>query len=149
VKQTILLSNRSRYEHLYFAGAALSLLAIVIVGFFQSYFLPGLILAPLPSKLVHVHAVLFVGWILLFNLQIALVATKNVFWHKRLGTLMVAWAVSMLIVGLPTVVMVIRRPESPIGNIEFFGDLGQLVVFAILIGSAIFASVTSPQHISA
>lgn len=59
---------------------------------------------------------------------------------------MVAWAMSMSVVGLPTVVMAIRRPKSPIGNVEFFGDLGQLVVFAILIGSAVLARRESATH---
>ncbi|HEY5102450.1 MAG TPA: hypothetical protein VII70_06675 [Steroidobacteraceae bacterium] len=89
------LANRTSNEHLYFAGAAFALFVIVVGGFSRSYFLPGVFWAPLPSVLVHVQAALLSGWILLFNVQISLVATKNLLAHRRLGAAMAVWAISM------------------------------------------------------
>ena len=137
---------RRSEEHVFFLTAALALLAIILIGFGHSYFLAGIFLARLPSMLVHVHAALFVGWILLFAAQIALVATGHVRWHRRLGSIMAIWALLMLLVGPPTVVMALRRPHSGVGGIEFFGNLAQLLVFGILIGTALLRRRDSATH---
>jgi len=44
-------------ENRFFVGMSLLLLATVLVGFAKSYFLAGLIRAPLPNWLIHLHAV--------------------------------------------------------------------------------------------
>jgi hypothetical protein len=52
-------------ENRFFVGMSLLLLATAPVGFAKSYFLAGLVRAPLPNKLIHFHALLFSCWILL------------------------------------------------------------------------------------
>ena len=51
-------------------------------GFARTYFFHGLIFAPLPSILVHVHAILFVGWPLLVLCQILLAGRGWLGWHQ-------------------------------------------------------------------
>jgi hypothetical protein len=138
--------NHRRSEHLFFLACGFALLAIVVIGFAQSYFFKGVFLAPLPSALVHIHATLFVGWIFLFIAQVSLVTTGNVHWHRQLGALMAAWALLMVLVGPPTIVMALRRPGSGVGALEFFGDLGQILVFAVLVGRALLRRRDSPTH---
>jgi hypothetical protein len=58
-------------ENRFFVGMSLLLLATVLVGFAKSYFLAGLIRAPLPNWLIHLHAVFFSCWILLLIAQAA------------------------------------------------------------------------------
>ena len=43
-------------ENRFFVGMSILLLATVLVGFAKSYFLAGLVRAPLPNKLIHFHA---------------------------------------------------------------------------------------------
>ncbi len=138
--------SRRAYEQAFFAAAALVLLALVVAGFAQSYFFAGFLLANLPSALVHVHASLFVGWLLLFIVQIALVTIGNVQWHRRLGATMAVWALLMVLVGPPTAVMAARRPHSGVGALQFLGDLGLIVVFAILVARALLLRRDSATH---
>jgi hypothetical protein len=137
---------RRANEHIFFGLATLALLAIVLIGFAKTYFLAGVFLAPLPSPLVHVHAVLNVGWLLLLLVQVVLAATAHLRWHRQLGSLLAVWVLLMLLVGPPTVVMAVRRPHSDVGGREFFGDLAQLLVFAILVGTALARRGDSATH---
>jgi len=85
----------------FFSMAAVAALA-VLVGFARTYFLAGMMLAPLPSLLVHIHAVVFLGWIVLFATQISLVATQHVNLHRRMGVFGFVLAVLMIPLGLLT-----------------------------------------------
>jgi len=127
-----LISRRSA-EHLFFFGIALLLLGYLLVGFWQSYITAGFVLAPLPSLLVHIHAVLFVGWISLFGVQIGLVGTSRVAAHRKLGAFMGWWAAAMVVIGPATVVMAVRRPDSGLGAAVLAGDLAQTLAFVALI----------------
>ena len=54
----------------------------------------------LPSAIIHVHAVIFSSWILLFITQIALVSIGKIAWHKRLGIFGPVLACLMVIFGV-------------------------------------------------
>jgi len=137
---------RRTSEHLFFTGIALLLLSYVLLGFWQSYIGAGGMLAPLPSLLVHVHAVLFVGWVLLLGVQIAMVATGRVSIHRQIGGIMGWWAAMMILVGPVTVVMALRRSNSGVGAAAFAGDLAQTVVFLVLIGRGFVRRKNAPEH---
>ena len=49
--------------------------------------------------LVHVHAVVFMGWITLYLLQNFFVATGRMTLHRRLGWIGAGWIVAMLVLG--------------------------------------------------
>jgi hypothetical protein len=74
----------------------------ILIGFARTYFLAGMILAPLPSLLVHIHAVVYLSWIVLFATQISLIATRRVNLHRRVGAFGFALAVLMIPLGLLT-----------------------------------------------
>jgi hypothetical protein len=84
--------RRFRSDDVFFLTMVLLILVAVIVGFGQSYFVPGMIFAKLPNVLVHVHGALFVSWILLLVVQTVLVSVNRVQWHMRLGILGAALA---------------------------------------------------------
>ena len=69
-------------DHLAAGLVILVVLMIVATGFARTYFFHGLIFAPLPSILVHVHAILFVGWPLLVLCQILLAGRGWLGWHQ-------------------------------------------------------------------
>src|SRR5882757_5844551 len=52
--------------------------------------------------IVHFHAVAFVGWLVLFTVQVALIRTARPDVHRRLGTAAIALAVAMMVLGPAT-----------------------------------------------
>jgi hypothetical protein len=127
--------KRLRGEDAFFLTMAMLILATVVIGFGQSYFLPGMVLAKLPNALVHVHGALFVAWILLLVVQTVLVSINRVRWHMQLGILGVVIAPFMVIVGTWTILDSIHRrgvPRVPQGAM-LAGDLLELAFFAIFV----------------
>ncbi len=94
------LNSRRRADDLFFSGMALLSLCAVYAGFARSYFRAGLLHAPLPNWLIHVHAVAFTLWIALFVFQIGLVTTRRVALHRRVGVLGFGLAACMVILGV-------------------------------------------------
>lgn len=62
---------------------------------------------------VHIHAVLFMGWVLLFVFQVSLGATGSVAVHRKLGWIAVGWAVAMVAVGTLTTVRTVQKASVP------------------------------------
>src|SRR6516225_2835911 len=91
-----------RYDNLFFSGMAAIALITILVGFARTYFLAGLFRAPLPNLLVHMHAVAFTLWIILFITQISLVTARRVDLHRRLGLLGFVLAAVMILLGTLT-----------------------------------------------
>lgn len=83
----------------FYARMAVACLAVGLIGFAPTYWVPllrgGLDVAPL----AHVHALLFYGWLLLFVRQSSLAASGQYVRHRALGLLGVALASGMVCVG--------------------------------------------------
>jgi hypothetical protein len=90
---------RLGYDNLFFIGMAAVALITVLVGFARTYFLAGLFRAPLPNLLIHIHAVAFTLWIVLFITQISLVTAGRVDLHRRLGLFGFVLAIVMIVLG--------------------------------------------------
>lgn len=88
----------------------------VFVGFAPSYFLAGFLFAPLPSLLVHVHALVFLTWVALFVAQISFVATDRVKLHMRLGLFGISLAALMVPLGVLTASARIARQLAHLGQ---------------------------------
>ena len=88
------------FDHLFFSGIALAILASVFVGFAHSYYLAGVFKAPLPNLLVHIHGAVLSCWILLLIVQTSLVAAGRVDVHRRLGLLGFGLACLVVVMGL-------------------------------------------------
>jgi hypothetical protein len=88
------------FDHLFFSGMAVAILASAFVGFAHSYYLAGVFKAPLPNLLVHIHGAVFSCWILLLIVQTSLVAAGRVDVHRRLGLLGFGLACLVVVMGL-------------------------------------------------
>ncbi len=62
---------------------------------------------------VHVHAILFMGWVLLFVSQACLAATGSLALHRKLGWLAVGWAVAMVVVGTLSTIWSAQKAAVP------------------------------------
>ena len=102
-------------DRVFFSVMPFVMLAMVLYGFARTYFLVGMVAAPLPNKLIHVHGAAFTSWMILLIVQTALVSTKNVKLHMKLGLLGFGLAVAMVVLGLFAAVDAMRRGSGPLG----------------------------------
>ena len=139
--------RKLRADDIFFPGMAVLILAVVVIGFAQSYFLPGMVLAKLPNKLVHIHGALFVSWIFLLVLQTSLVAARKVRLHMSLGVLALILPPLMAIFGMLTLFDSIKRNGTGIpGELILVGDTEELILFLFLIGWAMRARHAAATH---
>ena len=138
-----------RYDHFFFSGMALLVLATVFVGFGPTYYWAGVFEAPLPSRIVHFHAVAFSCWVLLLVTQTSLVAAGRVDIHRRLGIAGFLLASVMVVLGvLAATDSLVRQAGPPGRDPKFFYiiPLSNMLVFAVLIFFAFRARSNPPAH---
>jgi hypothetical protein len=126
-------------ERFFFGSMAILLCAIVVLGFSRTYFAAGMVLAPLPNALVHIHGAAFTLWMALFFTQAALVSARRVAWHRALGTVAFCLPPIMIVLGIVTALDSLRRGHS-IGSLSPYVSLAipffNIATFAILILAA-------------
>lgn len=121
--------------------AAVVIPLIVVAGFARSYYLKGVFATPaLPSLIVHVHGIVMTAWVVLFIVQVTLVARRRTKLHQRLGVLGAGLAALVVIVGILTALYAAARGASPGPPALLFLiiPLGDMVIFSILIGAALY-----------
>lgn len=96
-------------ERVFFGGMAILLCVAVIIGFFPTYFGAGMLRAPLPSPILHIHGAAFTLWMVLFLIQSALVSARRLNWHRSLGTVAFCLPPLMVILGLVAAIDALLR----------------------------------------
>jgi hypothetical protein len=131
---------RSNDRRLYIWAAAL-VPVIVLIGFARTYYLKGFFgNPPLPGLLVHLHGLVMTTWVVLFVTQVSLVATGRTRTHQRLGMLGAVLAMLVFVVGILTGIAGAARGASPgPPALQFLIiPLGDMLVFAVLVGTALY-----------
>ena len=150
-----LITNLSRLqsERRFFVGMGCTALIVVFVGFAPSYFLRGLVDAGRPllplTPLIHLHGLLFSGWIVLFVAQTGLVAAGRTDLHRRLGVFGAVLAIAMIAVGALTALHGVARVSGPptIPPLTWLAvPLFDLPVFALLVGVGIRLRRNAQTH---
>ena len=79
----------------------LSLLCILIVfsGFWPSYFESAIVGAVDHPTIIHIHAVIYVGWLMLFLAQTWFAATGQIALHKKIGNWAIYYGVLVILAG--------------------------------------------------
>ncbi len=115
-------ANRMGGADRFFPGLAVVMALVVVAGFsLQLAMGRSSFEAPL---LVHAHAVVFMGWVVIFLVQNLLIATGQLRWHRPLGWLAAAWLAPMLILAWLVTEAMVRR-----GDVPFFFRPLQFLVF--------------------
>lgn len=137
----------------FFTSTALLMLALVFIGFAPSYYLSGVVAPPPGLKpattLVHVHALLFSAWMLLFVLQTQLVAWRRTDLHRALGTIGFVMLPAMIAIATVSALHGVHRASGPpmIPPLTFLAvPLLDIPVFALLIGGALANRRTPQTH---
>jgi hypothetical protein len=132
-----------------YAWVAVFLPIIVLVGFARTYYLKGLFgNPPLPGLLVHLHGIVMTSWVVLFGTQVWLVASHRTKVHQRLGVFGAILAGMVLVVGVATAISAAARGASPgPPPLQFLViPLGDMMLFGILVGTALFFRRTTDIH---
>ena len=117
------------------------LFAIVVAGFGPGIVNPNTRLAPI-TLMVALHGMVFTAWLVLFLVQTALVTSRQVGLHRKLGYAGALLAVLMVVTGYSTAIAMARRGFDLSGDLNAAADpmmplvfmLGDLVSFALLVG---------------
>lgn len=142
----------ARFEHRFYLTATVGFLLLVFWTFARTYFLKFLFGTPALPTLLHVHAVVMTGWVVLLAVQSALVNARRVGWHRRLGVFGAGWAALLVVVGSVTTVHAAARevrghtpmaaPQIVITTL----DLAQMALFAAFVAIAIWQRRRTDLH---
>jgi uncharacterized membrane protein len=114
---------------------------VVLAGFARTYYLKDLFNGPaLPSRLVHLHGLVMSAWVVLFVMQVTLVATRRTRTHQRLGIAGGVLGVVVVIVGVCTAIYAAARGSTPgPPALQFMiVPLVDMLIFSILFGAALY-----------
>jgi FtsH-binding integral membrane protein len=140
-------------DHLFFSLMAIVTAATIVAGFSQTY-LPKVVAgASALPPIIHIHAVVFASWLVLFVAQTTLVLSGRTAVHRRLGVAGVVLAALMLVVGTATSITVARLGHRGIPGVEFpdaegflLLNLMAVLVFAALVGAGWWFRRNSQAH---
>jgi hypothetical protein len=120
------------------AGAVAMLIAVA--GFWPTYFGPLLAGTLQTLPMIHIHAAVFVGWILLVIAQAALAATGKWALHVKIGHIGMVYGLLLILVGVATG-FTLFAARIAAGHIQeaqdrLFVPLTDMLVFAPFLGAA-------------
>jgi hypothetical protein len=131
-----------------FFRALITFMAVVLVAGFVVQLAMGRSSFDAPL-IVHLHAVVFMGWVAIVLAQAWLVAGGNVVLHRRLGRLAVVWALGLPIFGTLVTVANVQSGRTPF----FFEPQHFLIAnplsvvgFLALLGAAIVMRKRTDWH---
>lgn len=140
--------GRVNDRRLYILAAILTPL-IVLAGFARTYYLKPFFGTPdLPNHIVQLHGIVMTAWVLLFIVQISLAATHRTRVHQRLGIAGGVLATLVVVVGVLTALYAAARGATPGPPPLAFMvvPLGDMLVFSVLIGLALYFRRKLPIH---
>lgn len=103
--------HAARGDERFFLYASFAMAAVIVAGFsLQLIAGRSSFSAPL---LVHAHAIVFMGWVVLYVLQNRFVAAGNLALHRRLGWIGAVWIIAMIVLGCAVTIAIVRRGQTP------------------------------------
>ena len=145
----------SRHDRVFYGGIAIALALTVFVGFGPTYYFRIFSRSPLLATggpvtlLVHVHAMLFSAWVLLFIAQTTLVAQSRIAVHRRLGIAGGVLAALMVVIGTLTALKKAARGEAPAGvdpDQFLMIPVSDMVFFAGFVTAALLLRANREAH---
>lgn len=136
------------WDRSFFLAGVLLIWAVVLTGF-----VPEIVRhvaenqRPFPL-IVHVHGVIFVGWLVLLTTQVLLIRDGRPALHRRLGLAGAILAASMIVVGPATAIVMDRLDfGTPDDNTPFlFVQMTDIASFAVLAGAGLLLRRRPAAH---
>jgi hypothetical protein len=145
-------TNRAAIDRRLYAGVAIGFALIVLVGFAQTYYLKVLFGTPPLRLLLHVHGIVMTAWVVLFCVQVGLIAERRTDLHRRLGVIGAVLAAMVVVVGVPVALsqghLHLVMHDDPLEPALVFlpVPLGILLLFAIFVTAAILLRRRAAWH---
>lgn len=111
-------------------------MAIIIAAAFSIQILTGRSTFASPLR-VHIHAVLFMGWVAIYLTQNALATAGRIDLHRKLGWVAAGWMVAMVVSAFVVATAIVRR-----GTVPFFIQPAHFLIFDF-VGISTFAGLTA------
>lgn len=106
----------------FFLRSAFFMTAVIVAGFSMQLAM-GRSTFDSPAR-VHIHALLFMGWVAIYLMQNLFVSTGRMGLHRRLGWVAAFWAGAMVVSGFVVTVSMVRG-----GTVPFFFQPLQFLIF--------------------
>jgi hypothetical protein len=146
------LPRRPNLDHRFFAIAAIAVIVAVIVGFGPTFYLkPFFNNPPIARSIIYVHGFVMAAWVILFTVQVYFISSKKIKLHQKLGWIGIGLAVLVFVSGMMVTIAAAKygTASAPAGipPLEFMiVPFGDMIVFAILFGAAVYYRKNSPNH---
>ncbi len=144
-----LAQRRTRRAYL---AISLAVVAIVGWGFWPSYFRPLLHGGVHKFWIIHVHAAIFIGWLILVVTQASLVATGHIDLHRRVGTVGIAYGILVSCIGsiisFASPILHVQAHQMPVerASLTVLYNLTDMLVFSGFFAAAIIYRRTPELH---
>lgn len=136
-------SNDDRF----FLVSALLMMAVIFAGFSVQLAMGRSTFAA--SAITHVHALVFMGWVVIFALQTAFATVGPLSFHRKLGWLGAAWMVPMAVLGPALTIDRVRAGRVPFffePQHFLFANPMTMLAFLTLTGAAIVLRHRTDWH---
>lgn len=125
-------------------------LAIALIGFSTTFFIPlarGTFQAP---AVIHVHGALLFAWLLFLILQVSLIQARHVRQHRLLGRAGVVLCIAIVVSGVLVGLHATRRDLAAGGDEfvegQFVNILIEMLLFGLLVAAAIVLRRDGESH---
>jgi hypothetical protein len=133
-----------------YLALALLVVAIAVAGFWPSYYRPVLAGTFDGRPLVHLHAIVFTGWLALLIAQAAFAAAGRIDLHRALGRAGIGYGVALVVLGLVIAFSFFERQlasgEAHVARAFLFSTLSDMVIFGGLFAAAIANRSRPARH---
>lgn len=140
--------NRT-WDHVFFTTMIVLMWATVLFGFSRTYYLAGMVRAPLPNLLIHLHGAVFTLWMVLLLVQTTLITTRKIQVHRKLGLVGFGLAVAMVVLGMLAAVDAMRRHVPHLGldpQAFLVIPMSDMLAFSLLVYMAYRMRSRAEQH---
>lgn len=148
-----LLNNKQLAERRFYTGMALAMLVSVFVGFSRSFFLRALFPDhQSPSEpIFYYHGVVFTAWILLFVIQVSLIAKGKIHWHRKIGPYGGILVPVMVVLGIWGALVAAARSEGfiniPLPGLQFLAvPFFDMILFPAFVSLALLKRHEFQSH---
>lgn len=146
------LPRRANHDHRFFWIAAIAVIVAVLIGFGPTFYLKPLFdKPPIARSIIFVHGFVMAAWVVLFTVQVYFISSKKIKLHQKLGYAGIALALAVFATGMAVTISAAKygTASAPAGipPLEFMiVPFGDMIIFAILFGAAVYYRKNSPNH---
>jgi len=148
-EQAMVTARRRRWDHRFYLAMACAISAGVFAGFMRTYFARSYFHSPEIPFWVHIHGMVFTGWIVFYLLQNLLAMFGGMRLHRSLGIVGGLLASGVVVLGLAIAIRQARQGRFlPFPDVysSLLVTFGQMLLFAVFIALGLWWRRDSETH---